>query len=295
MSSISRFSSLWLIALLGLILGARLAGASGIEPQTGIVSAPDDVAIHYSTYSTGSPALVFVHGISCDQGYWKEQVGPFSEGFQVVTLDLAGHGESGLERESWSMEAYGADVAAVVEGLDLRSVILIGHSMGGPVILEAARQLPDLVDGIVIVDTYEALDTWSTPEQIDAIVMPFREDFLEETRAWVRTMFAEDSDPESVERIVTDMASAPPEVALPSLESALEKMLGRDRTTALQGLRAPVFMINADFIPSDVADLERHAAKVHLLPGTGHFFMLEKPAEFNAALSDVIQKIAGSP
>lgn len=294
MSSISRFSSLWLVALLGLILGARLAGASGIEPKTEVISAPDDVAIHYSTYGTGSPAMVFVHGISCNQGYWKEQVGPFSEGFQVVTLDLAGHGESGLERESWSMEAYGEDVAAVVEDLGLQSVILIGHSMGGAVILETARLLPDLVIGIVIVDSYDAFDNWWTPEEIEEVLIPFREAFVQSTRDWVRTMFTEDSDPEFIEHIVTDMASAPPEVALPSLESAWEKMVGQDRSTALQGLRAPVFMINADYGPTDVDSLERDGVEVHIIPDTGHFFMLEKPAEFNMVLSDVVKKIAGS-
>ena len=77
--------------------------------------------------------------------------------FKVVSIDLAGHGESGLERKSWTIEAFGGDVAAVVKKLGLKRVILIGHSMGGDVIAEAARQLPGQTVGLIMVDTYKKL------------------------------------------------------------------------------------------------------------------------------------------
>lgn len=270
------------------------AEAGSAESQAGVVIAPDDVPIHYSTYGAGAPALVFVHGISCDQGYWRKQVEQFSRDFQVVTIDLAGHGKSGLGRSEWSMEAYGDDVVAVVAGLDLQRVVLIGHSMGSAVVLEAARQLTGRVGGIVSVDALGSLDTWWTPEEIEQEVSPFRDDFVEVTRGWVRGMFTEGSDPVFVEEIVTRMSSAPPEVALPSLESALTKMYGREVSTALEGLNAPVFVINADFAPTDVESLERHGAEVHIIPETGHFFMLEKAAVFNSVLSDVVQQLLES-
>jgi pimeloyl-ACP methyl ester carboxylesterase len=269
-------------------------GAGSLELQTGVAISSDDVPILYSTYGTGSPALVFVHGISCDQSYWRKQVGPFSKDLQVVTVDLAGHGESGMGRKDWSMEAYGGDVAAVVGDLDLQNVVLVGHSMGGAVILEAARLLPGQVDGIVIVDTFESFDTWWTPEEIEEVLTPLREDFVEQTRAWVRGMFTEESDLAFIEEIMTDMSSAPPEVALGSLKSAITKMYGRERTTALQGLGAPVFIINADYSPSDVESLERHGAEVHIIPGTGHFFMMEEAPAFNSVLSGVVQRLLES-
>jgi pimeloyl-ACP methyl ester carboxylesterase len=238
--------------------------------------------------------VIALHGISCDQGYWRKQVEQFSRDFQVVTIDLAGHGKSGLGRSEWSMEAYGDDVVAVVAGLDLQRVVLIGHSMGSPVVLEAARQLTGRVGGIVSVDALGSLDTWWTPEEIEQVVSPFRDDFVEVTRGWVRGMFTEGSDPAFVEEIVTRMSSAPPEVALPSLESSLPKMYGREVSTALEGLNAPVFVINADFEPSDVESLERHGAEVHIIPETGHFFMLEKAEVFNSVLSDVVQRLLES-
>lgn len=287
----SSFCFFFLAIILAMMMQQEMAGASSPDPQEGIVPAPDGVPLHYSSYGAGSPALVFVHGISCDQSYWREQVSPFSMDFRVVTIDLAGHGESGLGRKEWSMDAYGGDVSSVIEALDLQSVVLIGHSMGGAVILEAARRLQDRVKGLVVVDSYDDLGTWWTTEEIEETLAPFQEDFVEETRSWVRGMFVEDSDPAFVEQIVTNMSAAPPEVALPSLESALEVMVGRERTTALRGLDMPVVFINADYGPTDVESLEQRGVEVRIIPGTGHFFMLERPDDFNVVLSNVIESI----
>jgi pimeloyl-ACP methyl ester carboxylesterase len=284
---IRRSSFVYLFVILAAAFGLESVEASSTEPHTGVVTAADGVLLHYSTYGAGSPALILVHGISCDRSYWKEQVAPFSRDFRVVTMDLAGHGESGLGRKEWTIEAYGSDVAAVVEALDLKS----GHSMGGAVILKAARRLPGRVKGLVIVDTYEDFATWWTTEEMEGFLAPFRENFTEATDPWVRSMFLEKSDPVFVEQIVTDMSSAPPEVALPSLESAITVMVGRERTTALQGLDAPVFVINADYEPTDVESMERDGVEVHIIPGTGHFFMMEDSARFNSVLTNVVESI----
>jgi TolB-like protein len=199
-----------------------LVTADSLEHQTGVVTAPDDVPIHYSTYGTGKTALVFVHGISCDQTYWKEQVIPFSGNFHVVTIDLAGHGKSGMERMDWSMDAYGGDVSAVVEALNLENVVLIGHSMGGAVIFRAARQLPGRIKGIVAVDTFEDFRTWYTAKENEEFVQPFREDYLKAARPWIQSMFMEGTDPAWVEQVLMDMSASPPEVMIPSFESAIE-------------------------------------------------------------------------
>ena len=92
-----------------------------------------------------------------------------------MTIDLAGFGESGVEREAWTMEAFGDDVTAVVEKLDLREVVLVGFSMGGPVILEAATRIPDRVIGLVLVDVLQDIENVYSQEQIDAIIEDFRQ------------------------------------------------------------------------------------------------------------------------
>ncbi len=109
---------IWMLALAGplLISCGREAETPPVAtgPVVDSVTSADGVMIHYEVVGEGEPTLVFVHGWSCDRGYWKGQVDEFAKTYQVVTVDMGGHGESGLGREDWTLAAFGDDVAAVV-------------------------------------------------------------------------------------------------------------------------------------------------------------------------------------
>jgi len=135
-------------------------------PRHTAISA-DGIQISFHVQGSGTPALVFVHGWCCDKTYWDAQAPFFSKRYKVVTVDLAGHGESGLGRKDYTMEAFGEDVVAVVDKLGLDNVVLIGHSMGGPVILEAAQRIPERVIGLVAADTFHNVEQ---KFQIDELV-----------------------------------------------------------------------------------------------------------------------------
>ena len=253
------------------------------------VISPGGISIAYETHGTGSPALVFVHGWSCDRGYWKGQLEPFSKRFTVVAVDLGGHGASGDQRSSWTIGEFGSDVAAVVETLHLNHIILIGHSMGGDVIVEAARRLRSSVLGLIWVDVYKKLGQPRSPENIQTFVASIQSDFVEKTGTFVRTMFPPSADPALVERVAQDMSSAPPAFALPSLEAALS--FDREIPSALAELGLPIIAINPDHSPTDNASLERHGVEVMIMPGVGHFLMLENPEGFNPLLETAIAKL----
>jgi len=268
-----------------LVLG--LLGCASVQKHM-VVSA-DNVHICCNVQGNGDPALVFVHGWSCDKSYWKAQTARFADNHKVVTVDLAGHGESGLDRKEWTLEAFGADVAAVVKKLDLGRVILIGHSMGGPVIIEAARQMPGRAIGLVGVDTFRRIEEEVTKEQLENFTAPFREDFKEATRRFVRGMFPSGADPVLVEHVMSDMASAPPDVGI----AAFEALFNYDIKKSLKEARLPVYCINSDRYPTNIEAGRRHALsfEVKLMPGTGHFVMMEDPETFNRLLAEVISKL----
>ena len=152
--------------------------------KVGWANSTDGVRIAYEVHGEGSLALVFVHGWSCNRSYWAGQLEPFSRGFEVVALDLAGHGDSGIGRKQWTIQSYGDDVAAVVKKLDLKRVVLIGHSMGGDVIPEAALRLPGRVVGLIWVDTYKKLGQGRSPEEVQAFVAKLRRIFLKQLATW---------------------------------------------------------------------------------------------------------------
>jgi len=208
-----------------------------------------------------------------------------------VTIDLAGHGESGLEREVWSMKAFGQDIAAVVEELGLEQVVLVGHSMGGPVVVEAARLLGDRVKVIVGVDTFNDVGARTSQEQINAVFEAFRADFTGATEEWVRTeAFLPTTDSALVEQIAEDMSSGPPGVGL----GAAEEMLrwGNDeRADALRDVRVPIRLINSDYRPTNVDAGRVYASlfDVVLMSGVGHFVTMEDPETFNRLLGEIVE------
>jgi pimeloyl-ACP methyl ester carboxylesterase len=251
----------------------------------------DGVPIHYDVAGLGSPALVFVHGWSCDRTYWERQLEAFQFNHLVVALDLAGHGDSGLDRAVWSMEAFGKDVATVVEKLDLKEVVLIGHSMGGTVLLEAERVVPSRISALVAVDTFFDVETILSREQADQFLQPFRLDFRSTTRNYVTGyMFTPDTDASLKEAIATDMSLAPPEVAIESLQH----LVMYDTPSALKKIGVPIHCINSDKYATRVQTARQYAPSfdVSILSGVSHFLMMENPEAFNGLLEQVIDKLA---
>ena len=113
------------------------------------------VNINYQVAGAGPVTLLFVHGAYIDLDYWKNQVQYFSPNYRVLTMDLAGHGQSGHNRTDWTVAQFGQDLVAVLDQLDLHNVILIGHSMGGDVALEAAVARPDRILGLIGIDFFK--------------------------------------------------------------------------------------------------------------------------------------------
>jgi pimeloyl-ACP methyl ester carboxylesterase len=254
--------------------------------EEGFVLSKDGVRIAWTLRGGGSPPLVFVHGWSCDQAYWREQVDYFAGHHSVVTVDVGGHGKSGLGREDWTMASFGGDVAAVMEELDLSDAVLIGHSMGGDVIVEAARQARDRVGGLVWVDTYRKLGTVRTDEEIETAMAPFRRDLDGTMRQFIATMFPADADPALVAWVIDDMTAAPREVRLGALQNAIS--FDRQVPGLLEELALPVLAINPDNQPTDVASMNHYGVEVVVMQGVGHFLMMEDPKRFNALLADAV-------
>ena len=252
------------------------------------VESADGVSIAYQVIGSGNPALVFVHGWSCDKSYWDSQVSHFAQQYKVVTIDLAGHGESGIERENWTMTAFGEDVAAVINQLALEQVVLIGHSMGGPVVIEAAQRIPECIVGLVGVDTFRDVNRKGMPVFIDELLTRQRVNFVEASREFITSMFTETSDPILVERIVSDMSSAPPSVGI----GAAEGIFNQDLAQEFEKIQIPIRCICSDYRPFDLEAAQQHASsfEVVFMSGVGHFVMLEDPTTFNSLLEEIIEE-----
>lgn len=289
-----------ILSCLLIVTGLAWMAGCGVRPSedtsawsSGFATPPDGVQIHYRTGGAGSTSLVFVHGWNCDLTYWTGQFDHFSADQRVTAVDLAGHGESGRARDAWTMSAFGDDVVAVIRKLDLDRVVLVGHSMGARVIVEAALQVPDRIIGLVFVDALRNPEGVATAEQADETVGRFEDDFVKTTGDFARRMFVSTSDPALIEHVVNDMASAPRDVAL-AIGRSLLMWDGRELVRAV---RAPKRAINSDMQPTDLSLTGRYGIKVVQMSNVGHFVMMEDPETFNRLLDEAIAEfelLAGS-
>lgn len=277
----------WTTMGAGILLGAAVSTAT---PSSGTARSPDGVPIRYEVRGQGEPSLVFVHCWTCDRHLWDAQVPVFARTHRVVTLDLAGHGESGRGRTDWTMAAYGEDVRAVVEALGVKRAVLIGHSMGGSVIVEAARRMPGRVAALVPVDSLLNVEEKETPEGVEAFLVPWSADYRTASARFVREyMFTPRTDPALIERIVAKAVSFPPDIAIESIRRAWTY----DAAAALDEVKAPVHALNADKFPTNLEANRRHASgyKATFMTGVGHYLMLEDPKRFNELLAQVLKDL----
>ncbi|MGW0373989.1 alpha/beta fold hydrolase, partial [Streptomyces coeruleorubidus] len=255
-----------------------------VSPSTAAATSADGNRIHYRVRGDGPTALVLIHGLGCDASYWDRQLEHFADRFTVVAPDLAGHGGSGRSRQRWTVEAFAEDVVAVVEQEGLDDVILVGHSLGGPVMVAAERLLGGRVRGLIGVDTLHNFEPKAlSAEQLDRFVRTFSEQPVQ-----ARELFldgARDDLVALVERTREETGAA-------VVDGAFREML-----TYLQDVPkhvdVPLVLINStSWMPTNLTAARRYGVEVELVDGVGHFVMLEAPLTFNAILRRRLEQLA---
>lgn len=282
-------------ALVVLLIGcARVPEGQSSAIIEAAATAPDGITIAYDVRGRGATAIVFIHGWCCDRSFWRNQLEAFADDYRVVSLDLAGHGQSGRSRESWSVAAFGADVQAVVEQLDLKQVVLVGHSMGGPVALYAAPRLADRVIGVVGVDTLHNAEFRPPEGVIEQASAAFETDFAGTMTGFVRSAFAEDVDGELVEWVTGKAIAADPVMAA----ALIRDYLNIDLKELISSAGTPVRCINAvadsPARPETAIEINRKYGDFDavMIGDVGHFPQLERPEEFNALLREVLARVS---
>jgi pimeloyl-ACP methyl ester carboxylesterase len=174
----------------------------------------------------------------------------------------------------------------VVGKVGAEQVVLVGHSMGAPVAVEAARQMPARVRGVVAVDSLRNIDGARIMEEVAEFLAPFDANFVDATTDFVHSMFIADSDPALVERIVANMSSAPPDVATSALREVFMNSQRLKATLLEQSI--PMAVINSDYQPCDIQGLESYGISVSMMSDVGHFVMIEDAKTFNRLLEEAV-------
>ena len=249
-------------------------------------SSVDGLSVAFEDRGTGAPALVFIHGLTGDHSDFEAQMSFFEMSNRVVGIDLPGSGASGRDRLEWTMAAFGRDVVDVVEHLEMDDLVLIGHSFGGDVTVEAAKRLHDRVRALVWVSSYRSLGGVKSDSQLEEWLAPFSTDFAAAMDDLTRRNFGPNADPVQVDDVAAKARGADPTRAIDVLAAKLY-----NEPALLDGLSkidAPVFAINPGFKPNDQPSLDTYNIELTVINDVGHFVMMEDPDRFNHALSLIL-------
>ena len=250
----------------------------------------DGVMINYYIKGSKKNALVFVHGYSCSSEYWWPQLEYFSKKYTTIAVDLAGHGKSGLNRKEYSMDAFGDDVKSVIEHLDLDQVVLIGHSMGGPVIVKAAGSLGAKSRLIIGVDTFHDLTTEGIGRFARIAINTMFQLFYDSmTKDSIDDFFIDKTDKDLEDWIRNDALKSPKNIS----QGTLDALLTMNYPESLSELSIPMIALNARSFRETQLDSNFDTYKdiqIEFMEDVGHFIMLERPDEFNKWLEAKISE-----
>ncbi len=292
------------ILLMGLI--ALLAAPGCVEKRENVVmvaevpvidstETADGLRIVYEVCGDGDPTVILVHCWSCNRDFWESTIDRFCSEYQVAAVDLAGHGSSGDERDSWTISDYAGDVLAVIEKLGASDVILVGHSMGAPVVLEAATMLEDQnLVGLVFIDMMTDFEMVPDRAQTAAFMTALKEDFMGTAEKFGEMMFAEGADTLVKNQVMGSWAKTQPDIAIASMENIYVYFEQGKHFEALKQIDAPIRAINATFYPTETETNQKYADyDAIIMDRVGHFMMLDQPEAFNDNLAEILAELTG--
>ena len=269
--------------------------------ETEFVKSFDGVDIAYQVHGSDAIALVFIHGWCCDKSYWEHQTNYYKNQYKVVIIDLAGHGESGVSRTNYTIQSFANDVTAVIKQLKLNDFILLGHSLGGSVVVETATQNLATTRAIFVIDSFRKFPKKRTDQELIELENKWRnhwkeEDFQSKTYNDVKSGYYPTTDSTLIEWIAKDMSSALPRIGKDALVN-LSLYKNRDLTKSLKLIGdIEMVSINARISP-DINDFRDYGVNFIddvLMDSVSHFLMMSHPETFNTLLSEQLQKVTSN-
>lgn len=261
----------------------------------------EGTVIEYDDTGTGEP-LVLVHGHPFDRSMWRPQVDRLAEaGWRVITPDLRGYGSSAVVHAVTGLSTFARDIAGLLDHLGQRRAVLGGLSMGGQVVLECYRLFPGRVRGLVLADTSAPSES---PEgarnRFETATRLLRDGLHRYAHEVLPKMVARGTirdRPEVAEHVLGMMRGTSPLGAAAALRGRAARP---SYVELLPHVAVPTLVVVGDedeFTP--IADAELIAARVpgatlEIIQGAGHLPNLERPAEFNAALTRFLEPLAAA-
>ena len=265
--------------------------------NAGYFSTPDGTRLYYEDQGQGTP-LILIHGWTCSSKFWQRNVPELVKHFRVVTMDLRGHGNSVKCLTGHQVEQYGRDIRSLIEFLDLRDAVLLGWSLGGPIVLSywAQYHVDSRLKGIGMIDSNTcplSPEEWNSHrlrnfnvDMMNASCVAMMGDPAGFATGFARRMFhREQVSDADLAWIVDEIRKVPPWVAI----AIYSDYVTNNYTPILSTIRIPGIIFAADSLLAEKG-VEQGRYLAGLMPKghfaefneAGHILFMEQPEKFNA-------------
>ncbi len=252
------------------------------------------IPLYYESTGSGDP-LLFIHGLGSSGRDWELQVPHFARTYRVITVDIRGHGQSGKPPGPYSVAQFAADVAALIETLEIAPAHIVGISMGGMIAFQLAVDQPALVRSLTIVN--------SGPE---LVVRTWRD----RVRVWQRFAIVRLLGMRKMGDVLSQRLLPQPEHAETrrifvqrwsendprAYRNAMAALIGWSVSDRINTLTMPILVVAADQDYTPVAAKQAYmtgmpTASLVVVPDSHHALPVEHPEEFNRIVSDFLTAI----
>lgn len=243
-----------------------------------------DIEMYYELTGEGD-SLLLIHGLGSSTHDWEEQVPAFSQKFQVITIDLRGHGQTDKPKGPYSIQMFAEDIAGLLKKLGVKLTNVLGISLGGGVAFQLAVDYPDLVKSLIIVNAGIEIPMDSFKMKLEA----FKRIFIVKLVGMKKMgevlaprLFIKPEQEELRKKLIERWAENDKKAYL----SAMRALIGWTIRDQLNKINFPTLVIGSDedYAPSSVKE-EYTAlipnAKFIEIKDARHAVPIEKPKEFN--------------
>ena len=256
----------------------------------------NNINLYYEIHGSGAP-LVLIHGLGSSTRDWQDQLDHFAKNYQVVLIDMRGHGQSDKPIGPYSIPLFATDVALLLQELQLTPAHVVGISMGGMIAFQLTVDHPRLVKSLVIVN--------SAPE---FIVRTFRE----KLKLWQRFAIVRLLGMRKMGQVLAGRLFPGPEHERlrqvfverwaennpRTYRDAMQAIVGWSVADKLDRITCPVLVLASDQDYSSVAEKQAYVdqiapGKLVVIKDARHALPAEKPEAFNQALDSFLKNLSG--
>ncbi len=253
----------------------------------------NDINLYYELQGQGTPIL-FIHGLGSSTRDWEYQTPFFKEKYQLLLVDLRGHGKSDKPDHPYSVTQFANDIAQIIKGLFPQGLHVVGHSLGGMVAFQLTLDHPELVKTLTIVNSAPAVIFPSIKVQFFFMLRSFDIRFFgmgNTSKRLAKMLFPEPGQAQLHDTFVQRWCENDPKAYLNSLKA----FSGWSVMHRLSNLTCPTLIITADNDYTPVTFKEFYTklipnAELVVIKNSRHITIVDQPDEFNKTVGIFLEK-----